>query len=96
MQTLLTSNCFDDILRVPLASENYVYRVTRRDDNAPIWDIGGDVRGYKKEEEAYEVSGDTLKWAGIKLSTRYSGSGYQTGMRVMPDFSSRLYIIKKL
>lgn len=96
MQTLLKSNCEDDILRVPLASENYVYRVVRRDDNAPVWDIGSDVREYKKEEEAYEVSGDTLKWAGLKLSTRYSGSGYRTGMRVMPDFSSRLYIIKKI
>ena len=96
MQKLLKSNCEDDILRVQLADENYVYRVIRRDDSAPIWDIGKDVRGYKKEEEVYEVSGDTLKWAGIKLSTRYSGSGYNTGMRVMPDFSSRLYIIKKI
>ena len=49
-----------------------------------------------KEEESYEVTGDTLKWAGIKLSDKCSGSGYRNGMRVMPDFSSRVYIIKKI
>ena len=92
----MRSNCEDDILTVSQADENFVYRVVRRDDQAPVWDIGSDVSKYKKEEESYEVTGDTLKWAGIKLSDKCSGSGYRNGMRVMPDFSSRVYIIKKI
>ena len=96
VQTLMRSNCEDDILTVSQADENFVYRVVRRDDQAPVWDIGSDVSKYKKEEESYEVTGDTLKWAGIKLSDKCSGSGYRNGMRVMPDFSSRVYIIKKI
>ncbi|MGN0907252.1 MAG: alpha-galactosidase [Bullifex sp.] len=96
VQTLMRSNCEDEILKISQANESFVYRVVRRDDRSPVWDIGDDVRKYGKEEESYEVTGDTLKWAGIRLSEKCSGSGYGEGMRVMPDFSSRVYIIKKI
>ena len=47
------------------------------------------------EKEEYLVSGALLMNAGIKLNSRFSGTGMGDGTRVMGDFSSRLYTIKK-
>ena len=96
-QKYLSANGEDDILKLPEVDENATYRVIRRDEEGePIWDWGKDAEHYRKEEEVYEVSGDTLKWAGIRLSTKYAGCGYRDGMRVMSDFSTRLYVVTKL
>lgn len=92
-----TPNVEDDILTIPSAEEDYVYRVIRRDDpSEATWDIPIDIEKRVKEEEVYYVRGDVLKWAGVRLNTRYSGCGYGDGMRVMPDFSTRLYVISRV
>ena len=47
------------------------------------------------EIEHYTVSGGILKYAGIKLNQQFSGTGYDSQTRVLGDFGSRLYIIRK-
>lgn len=47
------------------------------------------------ESEEYIVSGAILMYAGIKLNSRFTGSGMEPGTRAMGDFSSRLYTIEK-
>ncbi len=41
------------------------------------------------------LKGKTLMHQGLVLPPRFSGTGYHEKMRVMPDFSSRLYVIKE-
>lgn len=48
------------------------------------------------EQEEYVVTGAALMYAGVKLNSRFVGSGLGDGTRVMPDFSSRLYTIEKM
>lgn len=48
------------------------------------------------EKEEYLVSGAALMYAGIKLNSRFVGTGIGEGTRVMPDYSSRLYTIEKV
>ncbi len=48
-----------------------------------------------QEIECYNISGDALKWAGITLADNVSGNGWEDGMRVLGDNSSRLYIIRR-
>lgn len=48
------------------------------------------------EKEEYLVTGAALMYAGIKLNSRFIGTGLGDGTRVMPDFSSRLYTIEKM
>ena len=50
----------------------------------------------ESEEEVHQASGDLLEYGGIKLAQRFIGTGYNNDTRVMGDFSSRLYIIRKL
>lgn len=47
------------------------------------------------EIEHYTVSGSVLKYAGIKLNQQFSGTGFDDETRVLGDFGSRLYIIRK-
>ena len=79
-------------LYVECANENYDYRFFARDHMQS--EIEASL--YPQEPECYNISGDALKWAGISLSEQYSGNGYREGMRVLGDFSSRLYLIKKV
>ena len=37
-----------------------------------------------------------LKYAGVSLVEQVSGNGYREGMRMLGDFSSRLYIIRRI
>ncbi len=48
------------------------------------------------EVEEYTVTGAALMYAGIKLNTRFIGTGLNDGTRVMGDYSSRLYTIDKI
>ena len=48
------------------------------------------------EKEEYVVSGALLMYAGIRLNSRFIGTGLGEGTRVMGDNSSRLYTIDKL
>lgn len=47
------------------------------------------------EVEEYDVTGDMLAYAGIKLSQRFIGTGYNEKTRVMPDNTSRMYVVEK-
>lgn len=79
-------------LYIECANENYEYRFFARDH----YQSEIEASLYPQEPECYNISGDALKWAGISLVEQYSGNGYRDGMRVLGDFSSRLYIIKKV
>ena len=48
------------------------------------------------EVEHYRVSGELLAHAGIKLNQQFGGTGYDAETRVLGDFGSRLYILKKI
>ncbi len=52
---------------------------------------------YRFEVERFEttLSGETLMNQGLHLSPRFTGTGHHASMRLMPDFSSRLYVIKE-
>ncbi len=50
----------------------------------------------ESEEEVCQASGGLLQYGGIKLAQRFIGTGYNQDTRVMGDFSSRLYIIRKV
>ena len=45
------------------------------------------------EREEYTAYGDALMAAGLKRAQRFTGAGYAQGVRLMPDFSSRLYCL---
>ena len=47
------------------------------------------------EIEHYTVSGGVLKYAGIKLNQQFSGTGNDSETRILGDFGSRIYIIRK-
>ncbi len=48
------------------------------------------------EVEEYTVSGAALMYAGIRLNSRFIGTGLGEGTRVMGDHSARLYTIDKI
>ena len=49
----------------------------------------------KGENERYLIYGDALKYAGIRLTQQFMGTGFSDKVRVLGDFGSRIYIIKK-
>ena len=51
---------------------------------------------YPAEIECYEAWGDAIKWAGIALSEKDGGVDLQEDMRKLKDYSSRLYIFRKI
>ncbi len=51
---------------------------------------------YPGEIECYEAYGDAIKWAGIALSEKTGSGVYSEDMRKITDFSSRLYVIRKV
>lgn len=50
------------------------------------------------EVEKFEtvLSGSELMYQGLVLPPRFTGTGHHESMRLMPDFSSRLYIIEEI
>ncbi|MBR4760287.1 MAG: alpha-galactosidase [Lachnospiraceae bacterium] len=48
------------------------------------------------ETEDYLAYGDSLMYAGVKLSQAFGGTGYDERVRFFPDFASRLYFFEKL
>lgn len=80
-------------LYIECANEDYDYRFYPRERQAK--NIVGN-KAYPYEPESYIISGSALKWAGISLAEQFSGNGYADGMRVLGDFKSRLYIIRRI
>ncbi len=82
-------------LRIQDVREDLLYQLMKRDDaEEETWDIS-EVH-HQKEDEVHRIPGDLLKYAGVQLADRFIGPNYASGMRVMPDFSSRIYIIKEI
>ena len=48
------------------------------------------------ESEEYELTGAALMYGGIRLNSRFIGTGLGDGTRVMTDHSARLYTIDKI
>ena len=46
------------------------------------------------EEESYTAAGDLLMRAGLVLQQSFTGTGYNDAVRLMPDFSGRLYFLR--
>ncbi len=46
------------------------------------------------EEERYTAWGDLLMRAGLRFKQSFTGTGYNEDVRLMPDFSGRLYALK--
>ncbi|WP_167958865.1 alpha-galactosidase [Anaerosporobacter faecicola] len=55
--------------------------------------IVNQVYTLESESESYDVYGDLLELAGIKLKQQFVSTGYNEETRVMGDFSSRIYLI---
>lgn len=82
-------------LKIQDIKENCIYQLMKRDDaEDETWDLS--QNHHQKEDEVHKIPGDLLKYAGVQLADRFTGPNYTSGMRVMPDFSSRIYIIKEI
>lgn len=91
-QRLRELNTSAEKIKINEANEAYDYQFFARDHyKSEVEEIL-----FPQEPECYNISGDSLKWAGISLIEKISGIGSKYGMRNLPDFSSRLYIIKKV
>ena len=90
-QYIIRPNTTAERLIVPDANESYDYRVFTRSRLMP------EKEAYAApESECYTIPGDALRWGGISLVEQISGTGSHEGMRMMGDFSSRLYIIRRI
>ncbi|NLD25898.1 MAG: alpha-galactosidase, partial [Acholeplasmataceae bacterium] len=49
----------------------------------------------KGETDSYLISDEALKYAGLRLSSQFLGSGFNSKVRVLGDFGSRIYFINK-
>ncbi len=91
-QLMRNLNTSAEKIRILDANEEYDYQFFARDH----YQSEVEEALFPQEPECYNISGDSLKWAGISLVEQVSGSGAKDGMRNLPDFSSRLYILKKV
>lgn len=92
LQKMIRPNTTAERLTVPDANESYDYRVFSRSHMIPEREI----YAYPEESECYEIPGDALKWGGISMVEQISGIGHHEGMRMLGDYSSRLYIIRRI
>lgn len=88
----LIPNDSKERLFVTQANENYKYRIYSR---THIQSEAEELL-YPAEIECYEAWGDAIKWAGIALSEKDGGVDLQEDMRKLKDYSSRLYIFRKI
>ena len=47
------------------------------------------------ETERYTAYGDLLMYAGVRQKQAFTGTGYNENVRLMPDFSSRMYYLRR-
>ena len=92
LQKQLIPNSDEEKLYVLDADEDYDYRLFARSHILS----GQEAISYPQESECYTVSGDVLRWCGVSLVEQVSGNGYREGMRMLGDYSSRLYIIRRI
>ncbi len=48
------------------------------------------------ETERYTAYGDLLMYAGVRQKQAFTGTGYNENVRLMPDFSSRMYYLRRV
>jgi alpha-galactosidase len=68
----------------------------RMKDGSTVQRIVSDTMSLESELEYYIVPGDVLAYGGIKLNQQFTGTGYDKETRVLGDFGSRIYHIKKM
>lgn len=73
---------------------NFVLPV-RLNENGAIINTISKHKGFPIEKEEYIVSGSMLNNGAIKLNQEWTGAGIGEDVRVLGDFGSRLYFIKK-
>ena len=95
-QRLAVPNPPSDILKMVglLEEEEYTIKVRKQYLSTAPGNGGTDSLLEENEIEEYHSYGDLLMNAGIKLSQQFAGIGWDTSMRRMGDFSSRLYEIR--
>lgn len=101
-QRLAVPNSHGDILKITDLLQDELYDVKARkqshyimqSDNMEDRVSADDVYIPMTETEEYQVYGDMLMNAGIKLSQQFAGIGYNEQTRIMGDFASRLYVVK--
>ena len=71
----------------------HVFPITVRADGALMRFVNSHF-SMKDGEESYTVSGAGLE-NGIPLAMQYSGSGYNTAIRLLGDWGSTLYLVEK-
>lgn len=88
-----------DRLVIPFADETATYSLKRRVPILPREGIKPIVRTYDviaMEESEIIVSGKILKTCGIALPAKFMGRGVRSGIRVMGDFGTDMYVVKKI
>ena len=65
------------------------------DPNGLIVNVLSKYKTMETEDEEYVVYGSSLNNKVIKLKPQWAGTGFNNSMRLMGDFGSRLYLIKK-
>jgi alpha-galactosidase len=77
-------NLVNQVSPVPITEEGVIQSVINK------------VYMLESEKEEYRAYGDLLMHAGIKLAQQFGGTGYNESLRVMGDYSSRLYVIRSI
>lgn len=105
-----TPNSVNEILKVPFINPEYDYEVSVRPQKISFKTLGNLINilspvqlgslieeniDFNSEKFSKCVSGEILAYAGIALNDRFSGTGFNKETRVMGDFGSRLYTIRK-
>jgi alpha-galactosidase len=94
-QRLAVANPKGDILKLIDIEPEMLYEVKTRKQilHHPQTEGEGVIMS---ETEEYQIYGDMLMNAGIKLSQQFAGIGIGENTRVMGDFATRLYVIKEI
>ena len=87
------------IQRIPLQSfgtlVNYQSPIHLKEDGM-LFSLVAQIQEMKTEDNHGYTSGKSLEFNGPVLSQEWSGCGYNENVRLMLDFSSRSYVIKKV
>lgn len=74
---------------------NHVSPVKLRADGMLVH-LAGEVYQLPCEQLEFTAAGDLLMYAGLRPPQRFSGTGYTDGVRPMPDFSARIWMLSAL
>lgn len=72
---------------------NHVLPVKLRADGMLVH-LAGEMYQMPCEQITFAAGGDLLMYAGLRLPQRFCGTGYTNGVRPMPDFSARIWLLE--